>query len=273
MSFIDELKRRNVFKVGLAYLVFAWLAAEVLQLIFQSFGTPDWVMKTVLVLLAAGFLFSLFLAWAFELTPDGIKRESELAEKGYTGRKPGRILNYAVIGSLIVAVIYYAFIKDHKMVEDLAATAHQTSIQTLISRPIVVVLPFGNTSGDESRDFLAFGMTDELIAGLQRYKDFPVASRSASLEYDGSGMSAGDFMATLGASYMVEGTVNIVGDSMRVLAAMSDAGGNQVWAERYQFDGGKAELFAATDELVSQIAAAVLESEIQRVVRTDRPST
>ena len=78
MSIFNELKRRNVFKVGIAYVVVAWLVAQVLQLIFESFGTPDWVMKTVLVLLATGLPFALFFAWAFEMTPGGLKRESEV---------------------------------------------------------------------------------------------------------------------------------------------------------------------------------------------------
>ena len=78
MSLFNELKRRNVFKVGIAYVVVAWLVAQVLQLIFESFGTPDWVMKTVLVLLATGLPFALFFAWAFEMTPGGLKRESEV---------------------------------------------------------------------------------------------------------------------------------------------------------------------------------------------------
>ena len=271
MSFFEELKRRNVFKVGFAYLVLAWLAAQVLQLIFESFEAPDWVMKTVLILLATGFIFSLFLAWAFELTPDGIKSESELGERELAAPRAGHTLNYVIIGSLVVGVIYFAFFKNQETEDDLATTTSRPSIQTLISRPVVVVLPFSNTSGDESRDYIAFGMTDELIAGLQRYKSFPVASRNASFEYDVSAMSRVDFIATLGASYIVEGTVNTVGDGLRVLAAMSDAGGKQVWSERYEFDGGKAELFAATDELASNIATAVLESEMQRVVRTDRP--
>ena len=78
MSFINELKRRNVFKVGIGYVLIAWLVAQVLQLLFESFGTPDWAIKTVLVLLATGFPFALFFAWAYEMTPEGLKREHEL---------------------------------------------------------------------------------------------------------------------------------------------------------------------------------------------------
>jgi adenylate cyclase len=144
-------------------------------------------------------------------------------------------------------------------------------IQALLERPSVVVLPFTNTSGDDSQNYLAFGITDELIAGLQRYKDFPVISRNASLEYKGAGLSADEFTKNLGASYRVEGSITAVNEGIRVLATLSHADGKQVWADRFERDAGKEDLFDLADELVSKVASAVLESEIQRVHRIDRP--
>src|SRR5210317_669297 len=106
LSFFNELKRRNVFRVGVAYIVVAWLVAQVLQLVFESFGTPDWVMKTVLVLLAMGLPLTLFFAWAFEMTPEGLKREHEVDRSQSITSETGQKLNYTIIGILVVALGY-----------------------------------------------------------------------------------------------------------------------------------------------------------------------
>ena len=111
MSFFNELKRRNVFKVGIAYVVVAWLVAQVLQLIFESFGTPDWVMKTVLVLLATGAPFAIFFAWAFEMTPEGLKRESEVDRSQSITHETGQKLNHTIIAVLVLALGYFAYDK------------------------------------------------------------------------------------------------------------------------------------------------------------------
>ena len=111
MSLFQELKRRNVFKVALAYVVVSWLVAQVLQLVFESFETPDWVMKTVLVLMAVGLLFALFFAWAFELTPDGLKREHEVDRSTSITPKTGKKLNNMITLVMAMAIAYFAYDK------------------------------------------------------------------------------------------------------------------------------------------------------------------
>ncbi|MDH3903199.1 MAG: hypothetical protein OES90_08265, partial [Xanthomonadales bacterium] len=111
MSFFNELKRRNVFRVGVAYVVVAWLVAQVLQLVFESFGTPDWVMKTILVLLATGLPLALFFAWAFEMTPEGIKREHEVDRSQSITSQTGKKLNLTIITVMALALAYFAFDK------------------------------------------------------------------------------------------------------------------------------------------------------------------
>jgi len=108
LSLLEELKRRNVFRVGIAYIVVAWLMAQVLQLIFDSFGTPDWVMKTVLVLLATGLPCVLFFAWAFELTPEGLKRESEVDRTQSVTPQTGKKLDRISTVVLLLALGYFA---------------------------------------------------------------------------------------------------------------------------------------------------------------------
>ena len=265
MSFFEELKRRNVFKVGFAYLVIAWLAAQVLDLVLGTFGTPEWVMQVALVLLAAGFVVSLLLAWIYELTSDGIRKESEIKETALPAARVNHWVYNVIIGVLALAATYLFFSREP------SAPHGAPDIDDLIARPSVIVLPFANISGDAAQDYLAFGLTDELISGLQRLGTFPVVSRNASLSFGESGVNATDFAQSYGASYLLEGSVNVSPDEIRILANLSSADGNQVWAERYRLESGQGDIFDVSDELVSRVAAAVLDSEVKRVHRADRP--
>lgn len=265
MSLFNELKRRNVFRVGSAYIVIAWLVMQVADVVLNNLDLPGWVFQLILVSIVIGFPVTLVLAWVYELTPDGLKKETELSDSASTVPKTAHRLNYVIIGVLILAVVYYAIFKDRVDVGE------QDSLQTLVARPSVIVFPFTNISGQEDQDYLAFGLTDELITGLQRSKEFPVISRSGSLEFGQSGLSASEYAATLGASYRVEGSISAADDGIRVLATLSGAGDNQVWAERFQHVAGTARLFDVADELVAKVSAAVLQSEIHRVQRTEYP--
>lgn len=265
LSLFTELKRRNVFKVGAAYIVTAWLILQVADVILGNIEAPGWLFRVLLLFLAIGFLFALLFAWAYELTPEGIRRESESSENASAANKPAHILHYVVIGVLALAATYLFVTREE------SAPDRAPGIDALITRPSVIVLPFANISGDQAHDYLAFGLTDELIAGLQRLGNFPVVSRHASLSYGVTEMTAVEFAQDYGASYLVEGSVNVGGDGIRVLANLSSTAGNQVWAERYQPKGGQIEILDISDELVSKVAGAVLESEVKRVQRTDRP--
>jgi hypothetical protein len=111
MSFIAELKRRNVFKVGAAYVVMAWLLAQGVDVFLENFGAPAWVIKTVLLLLVAGFPLALFFAWAYELTPEGLKKEKDVDRSQSITQQTGRKLDFVIIGVLLVALGYFAYDK------------------------------------------------------------------------------------------------------------------------------------------------------------------
>ena len=265
MSLLTELKRRNVIKVGIAYVVMAWLVMQVADVILNNIEAPAWIFQVLLLFLAIGLAVALVLAWAFELTPEGIKRESEESESAPVARKSSQIMTYVIIGVLALAASYL-FITKEQSVPDPAV-----SIDDLVARPSVIVLPFANLSGDKAQDYLAFGITDELIVGLQRLGHFPVISRNASISYGLTDISATDYAQSYGASYLVEGSVNVSGDEIRILANLSGTEGNQVWAERYQLEEGQIDVIDVADELVSKVAGAVLDSEVKRVQREDRP--
>lgn len=265
MSLLTELKRRNVIKVGIAYVVMAWLVMQVADVILNNIEAPAWIFQVLLLFLAVGFTIALVLAWAFELTPEGIKRESEESESAPVARQSSQKMTYVIIGVLALAASYL-FITKEQSVPDPAV-----SIDDLVARPSVIVLPFANLSGDKAQDYLAFGITDELIVGLQRLGHFPVISRNASISYGLTDISATDYAQSYGASYLVEGSVNVSGDEIRILANLSGTEGNQVWAERYQLEDGQIDVIDVADELVSKVAGAVLDSEVRRVQRKDRP--
>jgi TolB-like protein len=265
VSLLTELKRRNVIKVGIAYVVMAWLVMQVADVILNNIEAPAWIFQVLLLFLAVGLAVALVLAWAFELTPEGIKRESEESESAPVARKSSQKMTYVIIAVLALAASYL-FITKEQSVPDPAV-----SIDDLVARPSVIVLPFANLSGDKARDYLAFGITDELIVGLQRLEHFPVISRNASISYGLTDISATDYAQSYGASYLVEGSVNVIGDEIRILANLSGTEGNQVWAERYQLEGGQIDVIDVADELVSKVAGAVLDSEVKRVQREDRP--
>jgi TolB-like protein/Tfp pilus assembly protein PilF len=265
VSLLTELKRRNVIKVGIAYVVMAWLVMQVADVILNNIEAPAWIFQVLLLFLAVGLAVALVLAWAFELTPEGIKRESEESESAPVARKSSQKMTYVIIAVLALAASYL-FITKEQSVPDPAV-----SIDDLVARPSVIVLPFANLSGDKARDYLAFGITDELIVGLQRLEHFPVISRNASISYGLTDISATDYAQSYGASYLVEGSVNVSGDEIRILANLSGTEGNQVWAERYQLEEGQIDVIDVADELVSKVAGAVLDSEVKRVQREDRP--
>ena len=265
MPLFTELKRRSVFKVGIAYVVTAWLVLQVADVILSNTEAPGWVFRVLLLFLAVGFVLALLLAWAFELTPEGLRRESEVSEPTSPAGKPAHKSNYVIIGVLALAAAYLFVTRED------SSPDRALDINDLVARPSVIVLPFANISGDEEQDYLAFGVTDELIAGLQRLGNFPVVSRNASLSYGVTDVSATDFAQNHGAAYLVEGSVNVGADGIRILANLSSTAGNQVWAERYQLEGGQVDIFDVSEAVVSRVAGAVLQSEVARVERKDRP--
>jgi len=269
LSFLNELKRRNVFKVGIAYVVVAWLVAQVLQLVFESFGTPGWAIKTVLVLLAAGLPFALFFAWAFELTPEGLKRESEVDRSQSIARQTGRKLNHTIVLVMALALVYFAYDKfivsadretalrqaASQAVTDQAASADATP-QTGNS---IAVLPFVNMSSDPEQEYFSDGISEELLNGLAKIDSLKVAARTSSFSFKGQNRPIGEIAEVLGVDHILEGSVRKSGSQIRVTAQLirvSD--GFHMWSETY--DRELVNIFAIQDEIT---AAIVRELRLQ----------
>ena len=182
MSFIDELKRRNVFRIALAYTIVAWLIAQVTELAFDSFGTPDWAIKTVLFLLIIGFPLALLFAWAFEFTPDGLKREKDVNRSESITPQTGRKLDYSIIAALVLALAYFAadkFLLDPTWdVEELQTTANKS----------IAVLPFVNMSSDPEQEYFSDGIAEELLNLLSKIPGLQVSARTSSFQFKGENL-------------------------------------------------------------------------------------
>jgi TolB-like protein/lipoprotein NlpI len=262
MSFLSELKRRNVVRVAIAYVVVAWLTAQVLQLIFQSFGTPDWVMKTVLVLMAAGLVFALFFSWAFELTPEGIKREKDVDRTQSIAPHTGKKLDFLIIGFLTVALAYFAFDKfvldparDAKMLEEAAVAEVDEPVpgDAEIDQSIAV-LPFVNMSDD--KDYFADGLSEELLNLLAKIPDLKVAGRTSSFVFKGRNEDLQAIGNALRVAHVLEGSVRRSGDRLRITAQLIKVeDGFHMWSETY--DREMADIFDIQDEVASAITEAL----------------
>ena len=152
------------------------------------------------------------LAWAYELTPHGIRREPDSVQPTSSTAKVPHMIAYAVAGGTVLLAIALLVVQQG------ANTTAQASVQTLMSRPSVMVLPFTNVSGDENQEYRAFGLTDELIAGLGKTRSFPVISRDVSYECNDTNVAARECAKSFGVSYLLEGNISIVDDSSQVLA-------------------------------------------------------
>jgi TolB-like protein len=269
LSFLKELKRRNVFRVGAAYIIVAWLVAQVLQLIFESFGTPGWVIKTVLVLLAAGWPFSLFFAWAFEMTPEGIKREHEVDRTQSIAPHTGKKLDRMIIGVLALSLTYFAYDKFvlstkretvaiESAVEEAASQAltEQAAIEeaATASRKSIAVLPFINMSDDASNEFFSDGMSEELLNLLAKIPELRVTSRSSAFSYKDKDFKITDVGRDLNVAYVLEGSVRKVGNQVRITAQLIRVDGDvHIWSETY--DRSLDNIFAIQDEIAASVVA------------------
>ena len=252
MSFFGELSRRNVFRVAIAYSIVAWLIAQVTELALDSFGTPDWVIKTLLVLLVIGLPIAVIFAWAFELTPEGVKREKDVDRTESITSDTGRKINFIIIGVLVIAL-------------GIAVSTHQwtagtpegsTAATAEDSDQSIAVLPFVNMSDDADNEYFSDGISEELLNVLVRIDGLRVASRTSSFAFKGKDTSIPNIAESLGVAHILEGSVRKAGNTVRVTAQLIDARTDtHLWSETY--DRKLEDIFAIQDEISSHIVAAL----------------
>ena len=256
MSFFNELKRRNVFRVGIAYLVVAWLAMQVADVVLNNVEAPGWVFHVIVLALGIGFMLALFFAWAFELTPEGLKKEKDVDRTQSITAKTGRKLDFAIIGLLALTVVYLLWDK----LGTAPATAPPEEIAA-VEAPVVetatksiAVLPFNNMSDDASNEYFADGISEEILNALARVKGLKVAGRTSSFAFKGRNEDLRLIGATLGVNHILEGSVRKAGNTVRITAQLVQVSdGFHLWSDTY--DRELTDIFAIQDE----IAGAILE--------------
>src|SRR5437870_2103402 len=245
-SFFAELKRRNVYKVAVAYAVVAWLLIQIATQVFPFFEIPNWAVRLVVLLLIFGFPVALVLSWAFELTPEGIKRESEVAAAGSIKKQTGQ----KIIGLTIVAATVAAGLMVFQFVRSKSA---DVSDFVALSPKGVAVLPLINTSGDPSNEYFSDGLSEELIAVLTKIPDLKVIGRSSSLLFKGKSGDSGAIGQKLGVAHLIEGSVRKQGERVRIVAELiSAADGRSLWTETY--DRELKDVFAVQAEIAKSVA-------------------
>ena len=258
MSIVRELKRRNVFRVAAAYAVVGWVLAEVGGLLFDTFEAPAWVMKVYVSLIVLGFPLAVFLAWAYELTPDGLKREAEVDRSQSITAATGRKLDYLIIAVLIVALAYFAvdkFVLDPSRDAELVQATTEAvseSGKSEISAKSIAVLPFVNMSDDASNEYFSDGISEEILNALAKVKDLKVAGRTSSFAFKGRNEDLRTIGKALGVSHILEGSVRKAGVRVRITAQLVKAeDGFHLWSETY--DRELTDIFAIQDEIAQAI--------------------
>ncbi len=267
MSLFAELKRRNVVRVGLAYIVIGWVLAQIAEFAFENFGAPEWVLKTFVVAVLLGLPLALFFAWAFEMTPEGLKREEDVDRSNSITPSTGRKLDFVIIGVLAVALAYFALDRgteielidspEGTVVVDASDTedANNVSVDEPIVRSIAV-LPFVNMSSDKEQEWFSDGLTEELLNALARTPDLLVAARTSSFKYKGSNEDIPTIAKALGVAHVLEGSVRRGGDQLRVTAQLIRASdGFHLWSQTY--DRKPEDVIALQEEVAIKIATAL----------------
>ena len=256
-DFLAELKRRNVYKVAVAYAVIAWLLIQAGSILFPTFEAPGWAMKAFVTVIAAGFPIALVLSWAFELTPEGIVRSEDVAPNESIPRQTRRKLAGIIIALAVVAVglLLFQILRGRSPASDAPrASSAMSTPQT--NAKSVAVLPFNDLSAARDQEFFGDGLAEELLNVLVQIDGLSVTSRTSSFAFKGKNLSIPDIAKTLGGAHIVEGSVRRVDNRLRVTAQLIDvATDRHLWSQT--FDREVTDIFAIQDEIARSIANAL----------------
>ena len=248
VSLFAELKRRNVIRMSGAYLALGWVVTQVTATVAPALGMPEWTLKLVVWLGIAGFPLVVAFAWAYELTPEGFRRESELPATTGQSSQAARRLSYITIGMVAVALLL--FVAHRTLGPDQASAADAGHVRS------IAVLPFDNLSADPAQAYFADGITADLITDLARLPGLIVIARDSSFHYKGKSVRPQQIAEELKVRYLLEGSVQRQGDQLRINAQLVDAvGGQHLWADRY--DGAAGDVFALQDKVIGEIMTAL----------------
>jgi TolB-like protein/Tfp pilus assembly protein PilF len=256
MNFFSELKRRNVIRMVGLYLVGAWLVVQVAGTVLPMFGAPEWLPRTIVVLLAIGFVPAVIFSWVFELTPQGLKRDEDVAPEQSIAPRTGRRMDRMIIVVLVLALGYFAFDKfvlTPRREAALMASAEPNESKSIVSAKSIAVLPFENRSRDPDNAYFAEGIQDEILTRLAKIADLKVISRTSTQHYKSAPENLPEIAKQLGVAHIVEGSVQKSGDSVRVnVQLIKAANDSHLWADTY--DRRLTDIFSVESEVAKAIA-------------------
>ncbi|MGI9261038.1 MAG: tetratricopeptide repeat protein [Woeseiaceae bacterium] len=253
MPLFGELKRRSVFHIAATYLVVGWLLTEVLTTLLPAFGAPPWASRTVILVFALGFVPAIILSWVYEITPDGIKKDSEVDRTEAAGQRSSSRSGYAAVAAVAVAVILVSVFSSRVANESVAPSA------SVVSNASVAVLPFVNMSGNEENEYFSDGLTETLLHILAQVPELKVAARTSSFAFRDQNKTIVEIADALDVAHVLEGSVQRAGDRVRITAQLIRANdGFHVWSENY--DRTLDDIFGIQDEIAAKVGGALSAS-------------
>jgi len=268
--------------VAIGYIVSSWLLVQVADLVLENIGSPDWVMQTIMLVLVLGFPVVVFFSWAYEVTPEGIKRESEIDRSQSIRHHTGRKLDRAIVAVLVLALGYFAYDKfvvgpqrASELVEGMKqAVTEQAAVATDVpAEPdnSIAVLPFVNMSSDEEQEYFSDGLAEELLNLLAGIPELNVAARTSSFSFKGKDIGIPEIASQLNVAHVLEGSVRKHGNQLRITAQLIRAdNGYHIWSETYdrQLDN----VFQIQEDIAIAVVDALritLLGEVPKTRKTD----
>lgn len=259
MKLVSELKRRNVWRVAAAYVAAAWFLIEVADTIFPRLGFSDIAVTNIILVLAIGFIPALVLSWFFELTPEGLKRDSDVDPRKSVAQRTSKTLDRLIIALLVLAVGFFAVDKfildparDTLQIESAAEKARTDAVLGFFGDRSIAVLAFSDMSPAHDQEYFSDGMAEELLSLLSTIKNLRVISRSSAFSFKGTSATVQEIAEKLKVSYIVEGSVRKSGDNIRITAQLIDARTDaHIWSQTY--DRTLDDVFVIQDEISENI--------------------
>lgn len=247
---LSELKRRNVFRVAAAYAVVGWLLIQVADIGLESFGAPEWVMKTLFLLVLIGLPVTVVLAWVFELTPEGVRLDSEVPDRTGESRSSSNKLNVIIIGALVVALAFFAFKSETP------PPVEQLIEQQAVLEKSIAVLPFINIGGSAEDEYLSDGLAETLLHMLAQIEEIQVAARTSAFKFKNTSEDVRIIGEQLGVATVLEGSIQRSGDRIRITAQLINvSNGFHLWSAN--FDRTLDDIFAVQDEIATSVVDAL----------------
>ena len=254
MKFFEELKRRNVVRVGVAYLVVAWLVLQVVDTVAPMLDMPDSFGRGVLLVIVIGLPIVLIISWAYELTEKGLKKTAEVDADDSLSHSTGQRLNRLIIVTLVIALGY--FIWESRFQDATDASVGPDAVAEVVTEKTIAVLPFASFSEDQEQAWFADGLTEEILNALARTPDLLVSSRTSSFSYKDTDKDLQTIAGELGVAHILEGSVRRGGDQLRITAQLiRSSDGFHLWSETY--DADTSDVIRIQEDVAMNIANAL----------------